>query len=823
MLFFLDIKEYDTKGNLITRLTDGAHNVTKFYYDHEQLVGVEFPDGSKRAAAFDNLNRQAWAVDERGVTVTNTYDAASRLIRAQYLAWPGEGSLPAMACMPSAALNTSSFSCDTGAIYPTNSLNYSIVYLYDAVGNITNLSDWTGTTVYDYDSLNRCTSENIQHTALLNSLAFQKDFGYNIIDSRTNLTLELDGNTYCTTYDYDMLERLSNIVCSITSLNPISANYAYNPNGKLAGITRRNDGNVVAKTTYGYDTEQRLTSLYTTNAINSNMGLNYTYYAYADSQSRYATNQYSYDNRDQLVNERGGMPGHIFTNQFFYDQAQSRVMSVAGLGEAGSVSTDTYFYALANKLIARDTAFQFDNDGLDVSEELYHGTDPCNNDTDNDGWLDNYEIYTSNTNPWDPDTDGDRTVDGSDAQPFIPNSGLWFGATDGQLPQYWWTTSPSKPVYNYQAQATHKYYYDTAGNLASNIENGEVICYFYNAQNKLTKIQGSGFTHEFIYDSQNRRIGIKKGSQWLYDVHDGTIPIARMNVNGALSNYFVRGVGIAEGTGDIIAEINNSGTVKYYVSNHRGDTVECLSDNGSVVAHIQYYAFGNIVTNIGSFSPLYTFSTKEHLPEINAMLYAYRIYLIDCGRWTQRDPIDYQDSVNLYQFCGNNPVNIIDILGRDIYVVVRENQSSDIDYLELGHAAIAVDQHNGYYLRADADRKIYGAQKEKLLSAAIADGIWVFRIYTNEEQDKAVTDFIKSKKPGTKNPGICSTFVAEALSKSGIDLGKGEGFSPTRMKEALLTYFLNRRKDPDKYPFRIDVMLKKEEYDKLLQERGNDK
>ena len=165
MLFFLDIKEYDTKGNLITRLTDGAHNVTKFYYDHEQLVGVEFPDGSKRAAAFDNLNRQAWAVDERGVTVTNTYDPLSRLIRAQYLAWPGEGSLPSVACMPSAALNTSSFSCDTDAIYPTNSLNYSVAYLYDAVGNITNLTDWTGTTIYDYDSLNRCTSENIQHTA----------------------------------------------------------------------------------------------------------------------------------------------------------------------------------------------------------------------------------------------------------------------------------------------------------------------------------------------------------------------------------------------------------------------------------------------------------------------------------------------------------------------------------------------------------------------------------------------------------------------------------------------------------------------------------
>jgi uncharacterized protein RhaS with RHS repeats len=33
------------------------------------------------------------------------------------------------------------------------------------------------------------------------------------------------------------------------------------------------------------------------------------------------------------------------------------------------------------------------------------------------------------------------------------------------------------------------------------------------------------------------------------------------------------------------------------------------------------------------------------------------------GRWTQRDPIDYEDSINLYQFCGNNPLVKIDSNG----------------------------------------------------------------------------------------------------------------------------------------------------------------
>ena len=61
--------------------------------------------------------------------------------------------------------------------------------------------------------------------------------------------------------------------------------------------------------------------------------------------------------------------------------------------------------------------------------------------------------------------------------------------------------------------------------------------------------------------------------------------------------------------------------------------------------------------------PRYTFSTKEYLADVALYLYQYRVYDPIAGRWTQRDPIDYQDSENLYQFCGNNPVNNVDEFG----------------------------------------------------------------------------------------------------------------------------------------------------------------
>jgi len=80
------------------------------------------------------------------------------------------------------------------------------------------------------------------------------------------------------------------------------------------------------------------------------------------------------------------------------------------------------------------------------------------------------------------------------------------------------------------------------------------------------------------------------------------------------------------------------------------------------------HAFGNqrtayCIINEPENAPRYTFSTKEYLPAAGLYLYQYRAYDPIAARWTQRDPVDYQDSINLYQFCGNNPVNAWDSYG----------------------------------------------------------------------------------------------------------------------------------------------------------------
>jgi RHS repeat-associated protein len=224
-------------------------------------------------------------------------------------------------------------------------------------------------------------------------------------------------------------------------------------------------------------------------------------------------------------------------------------------------------------------------------------------------------------------------------------------------------------IYLGSTSANNRYFYDRAGNLEYRVVNNVTNWYDYNAQNKLARIRGVGFTNEFVYDSQNRRVAFCQNGTWRYDAHDGALPVGSFGQDRQVQNWCVRGVGIAEGTGDVIAEVDMSGASAqpyYYLRNHRGDTLVVLNSSGTVTARMRYDAFGNMfdVSTNSVYFPRYTFSTKEYLSQPKLYLYAYRVYDPVAGRWTQRDPIDYEDSINLYQFCGNNPLCHYDVDGR---------------------------------------------------------------------------------------------------------------------------------------------------------------
>jgi len=128
---------------------------------------------------------------------------------------------------------------------------------------------------------------------------------------------------------------------------------------------------------------------------------------------------------------------------------------------------------------------------------------------------------------------------------------------------------------------------------------------------------------------------------------------------------------------------------RLYIANHHGDTVLVVAESGAIESHLQYDAFGSVTAREGSFTPSYTFSTKEHLPGANLYAYACRVCYPHAGCWTQRDPIDYQDSVNLYQACDNSPAIALDLTDASQFGRMIDCSAETKNALEVGSAPMS--------------------------------------------------------------------------------------------------------------------------------------
>ncbi|MEM8814250.1 MAG: PKD domain-containing protein [Pseudomonadota bacterium] len=228
-------------------------------------------------------------------------------------------------------------------------------------------------------------------------------------------------------------------------------------------------------------------------------------------------------------------------------------------------------------------------------------------------------------------------------------------------------------IYDAQDRLTRyeqtSYVYDGDGMLVSATTGTDVTTYDYDAYGNLRSVSlPDGSDISYIVDGENRRVGRRvDGSAtngWVY--LDNRRIAAELDGGGQVVSRFVYG--------------NQPNTPDYMLRG--GERFQIIADfvgsprlvvnsaTGAVVQRIDYDEFGQVIldTNPG-FQP-FGFAGGLYDAATGLTRFGARDYDARTGRFTARDPLLFTNlDGNLYAYAGSDPVNSVDIDGRESQVV----------------------------------------------------------------------------------------------------------------------------------------------------------
>ena len=143
---------------------------------------------------------------------------------------------------------------------------------------------------------------------------------------------------------------------------------------------------------------------------------------------------------------------------------------------------------------------------------------------------------------------------------------------------------------------------------------------------------------------------------------------------GNLREYYARGIGVAGDVGSLAAETRFGGGDPETVFLHadwRGCVVLATDAAGNAVGRYGYSAYGEpfAAGAANRYAPRFGFSSKER-DASGLVYYGFRHASPELCRWITPDPARESGGLNLYAFCGGNPICYVDEEGHWVTVAI---------------------------------------------------------------------------------------------------------------------------------------------------------
>jgi RHS repeat-associated protein len=655
----------DLLGRTVIRTDSGGYSVTNWFNNQGLRYAETTASGNIEFINLDINDRATNAVNNEGVSITNTFDDLGRLRTRKY---------------PDGSTEKFGYSA-AGVIAYTNQIGMSNFFAYDAAGRKTFETNANG--------------ELIRYTN-------------NPAGDLISLT---DGKTQTTRWNFDQYGRVTN---KVDQAGTEILRYIYDPDNRLTNRWSAAKGN----TKYSYDAVGNPSSIQypasgtvtfaydglnrMTNMVDGTGTTKYTYNAAGQLltedgpfASDTVTNAYSKRLRTKLSLQQ---PTGVWTNGFGYDITRRLTNVISPAGAFGYSYDPTVLTHHASRVILPNTSYitnaldgnarligsYLKNSGNTVLDSYTYVYDPANERT-------NLSRADASTVGFKYDKIGQLTV--ADSSINTEDRGYTY---DAGWNLNWLTNNgpASQFLVDNKNELTNApggiISYDSNGNM-TNFQ-GSHHALSYDDENRLIDYLDTvtGDETAFIYDGLGRlRIrqeyqpGISSPSSSpvgggvlaseTHYLYDGWRVIQERDVNNTPTVSYTRGDDLsgtmqgAGGIGGLLARSagyssGNWTTHNYYFCDGNGNITYMLNSSQAMAASYRYDPFGNTISKSGTVADanVYRFSSKEIHVNSGMYYFGYRFYDPNLQRWITRDPLPEKYDLNLYGFVYNNSLSWFD-------------------------------------------------------------------------------------------------------------------------------------------------------------------